>query len=67
MYEPYVVPQYPHILYSGYLHTSSIRLPSSMMPPNSSKMMSEYRRKMSNITPNEIKNKIRDATIRIEE
>ena len=41
----------------GYLHTSSSILPSPVLPPHSSKNMSEYRKKRSNIRSNEHKKK----------
>ena len=37
MYVPYVVPQYPHISPLGFLHTSSSRLASYVLPPHSLK------------------------------
>ena len=52
IYEPYVVPRFPHISSLGYLHTKSIRLTFSVLPTRSSKMMSEYRRKRINIRSN---------------
>ena len=61
IYAPYLVPHYPHIPSSGYTHTSSISITSSMLPPNYSKMMSEHRRKRRNRRSNEQKNKIKDS------
>ena len=58
MYAPYIVPQYPHILSLGYLHTKYSRPPYYMFPPHSYNNMSEYRRKMRNRRSNESKRKI---------
>ena len=42
MYEPYVVPHYPHIPSLGYLHRQSSTLPSSMLPDHYPKNISEH-------------------------
>ena len=44
MYVPYVVPHYSHIPPLGYLHTSSSRISSYVLPPQSSKNIIKYRR-----------------------
>ena len=66
MYVTYVVPNYPHIPYLGYLHIKYSRLPSSMLPPRSSKVMSEHRRKRSGIISNYYNKKNRDVMSRRE-
>ena len=55
-YSPYVVPHYPHIAPLDNLHTSSSRLPYSILPPNSKKNISEYRRIRRNRGSNKQKN-----------
>ena len=64
MYARYVVTNYPHMPSLGYLHTSSSRLPSSMLPPQTPKNMSEYRRKRRNRISNEANKKQRDSMSR---
>ena len=55
-YAPYVVPHCPYIPSVGFLHTSSSKIPSSVLPPYSSKEMSEYRKKRMNRISNEMNN-----------
>ena len=57
IYLPYVVTRYPHIPSLVYLHRSSRRLPSSVLPPHYSKGMNEHRSKRSNRRSNEQKKK----------
>ena len=59
MYASYVVPHYSHIPYLSYIDTSFSRLPSYMLPPNSSKNMSERKMKRRKRRSNEMKNTLR--------
>ena len=59
IYVPYVVIHYPHIPSLGYLHTSSSRLTSSVLPQHFQKQMNEYRRNRRNRRSNEAKEKQR--------
>ena len=46
-YASYLVPYYPHISSLSYLPISYSRLPSYVLPPSSSKNITEYRRNKS--------------------
>ena len=66
IYAPYAVPHYTHIPSLVYLHKSSIRLKSSVLPPHFSKNASEHMGKRINRISYEHTNKTRDVMSRRE-